>query len=290
VSAGARQGPDETRDAQRRAAYSSPQLVFVTPGWESALPCNSRFLASLGMFPTPALLGKKVKTMVPVWNGLLTEMDELVIVKGGYGRARGLGGKPLLLIIDVQYNYVGSDQPILEQLQEWPSGGGSEAWKAVRNISAVKQAAKACKVPVIYSRNVQKHTLAFDGFGAKTVRDQTKYLEGSLGVQIISELKPDPDDLVIDKSYASVFYGTPLQSWLVKLGIDTLIIVGGTTSGCCRATAVDAVTRCYNVAMVEECLFDRISVSHKVALLDLWMKYCDVVSRAEIQKYLINIA
>lgn len=223
--------------------------------------------------------------MARVWEDLLTEVDRLVIEKGGYGKSRGLGQKPLLMIIDVQPNYVGEDVPIEQQLERWPSGGGSAAWAAIRNIQRVREAARAAGVPVFYSRNVQKKTIAFDGFATKTNRDQSKYLEGRPETQIVPELAPADNELVIDKAYASVFYGTPLQSYLVKLGIDTLIIVGGSSSGCCRATAVDAVTRNYNVAMIEDAVYDRIQLSHKAALLDLWMKYCDVVDSDNIMNY-----
>lgn len=227
--------------------------------------------------------------MARIWEDLLTDVDKLVIKKGGYGKNRGLGKKPVLMIIDVQYNYVGEDLPIEEQLDRWPSGGGADAWKAVRKMIKLKKLAEDVKIPIIQSRNVQKNTLKFDGFSEKTERDQSKYLEGRPETQIIKELTPGPNEIVIDKSYASVFYGTPLQSYLVKLCIDTIIIVGGSTSGCCRATAVDAVTRNYNVAMVEDCLYDRIQLSHKAALLDCWMKYCDVVNLEQIEQYLSSL-
>ncbi|WP_206811548.1 isochorismatase family protein [Paradesulfitobacterium ferrireducens] len=223
--------------------------------------------------------------MARVWEDLLTDVDRLVIEKGGYGKSRGLGQKPLLMIIDVQPNYVGEDVPIEQQLERWPSGGGSAAWAAIRNIQRVREAARAAGVPVFYSRNVQKKTIAFDGFATKTNRDQSKYLDGRPETQIVPELAPADNELVIDKAYASVFYGTPLQSYLVKLRIDTIIIVGGSSSGCCRATAVDAVTRNYNVAMIEDAVYDRIQLSHKAALLDLWMKYCDVVDSDNIINY-----
>lgn len=223
--------------------------------------------------------------MAKIWDDVLTDLDKLVIEKGGYGKSRGLGKKPLLMIIDVQYNYVGDDVPLEQSLEKWPSGGGNIAWAAVRNIIKVKKAAEEAGIPIFQSRNVQKKTLAFDGFSTKTNRDQTKYLDGRPETQIVEELAPGPNEMVIDKAYASVFYGTPFQSYLVKLGIDTIVIVGGSTSGCCRATAVDAVTRSYNVAMVEDCLYDRISISHKAALLDCWMKYCDVMNSQEIIDY-----
>jgi len=67
--------------------------------------------------------------------------------------------------------------------------------------------------------------------------------------------------------------------------VDALIVAGGTTSGCVRATCVDAISRNFDVAVAEDCVYDRISVSHKVALLDLWIKYCDVISRDEAIEY-----
>lgn len=165
----------------------------------------------------------------------------------------GGGERPVLVIIDIQMNYVGEDVPIEEQLDRWPSGGGSAAWQAIRNIEKVRQAAKEAGIP---------------------------------GTQIVAELAPDDTDLVVDKSCASAFFGTPFISYLIKMKADTLIIVGGSTSGCVRATAVDAVTHNFNVAVLEDCVYDRITLSHKAGLLDLWMKYCDVLSSDTAVKYL----
>jgi len=103
---------------------------------------------------------------------------------------------------------------------------------------------------------------------------------------MVEAIASQEGDFVIDKSYASAFYGTPLLSVLIKLKVDTLIVAGGTTGGCVRATCVDAISRNFDVAVVEDCVYDRISASHKVALLDLWMKYCDVMSRDEALAYL----
>ena len=223
------------------------------------------------------------------WDDLLTETDRLDIEKGGYGQPRGFGKRPLLLIIDCQPNYIGADRPIEEQLDEWPSGGGEKAWASVRRIISLRDVARECGIPIIYTRNVQRQTLRFDGFSAKTKRDQSKYLDGDPAADLLPELKPLPGELVISKSYASVFYGTPIQSYLVGLGIDTIIITGHSSSGCCRATAVDAVTRNYNVGCVEDCITDRIEASHKIAMLDIWMKYGDVVKSDSVKEYFYSV-
>ena len=223
--------------------------------------------------------------MERVWTKYLTEDDRLVIEKGGYGKRRGLGQRPMLVVIDAQYNYVGEDRPVGEQLAEWPSGGGAAAWAAIRRIRPLVELARGAGVPVLFTRNVQKN-LAFDSFGTKSQRDQSRYVEGHRGTFVVDELTPVSGDLTLDKAYASIFYGTPLLSWLVKLRIDSLILVGGSTSGCVRASAVDAVTRNFNVAVVEDCVYDRISISHAAGLLDMWMKYCDVMNSEEAAAYI----
>lgn len=106
----------------------------------------------------------------------------------------------------------------------------------------------------------------------------------------MDEIAPLEEDLVVDKSYASAFYGTPMVSYLNGLRVDTILITGGTTSGCVRATTVDAITRNYDVAVVGDCVFDRIEVSHKVSLFDMWMKYCDVITSEEALEYLSKIS
>lgn len=223
-----------------------------------------------------------------IWDNLLNETDREVIRLGGYGQPRGMGSRPVLMIIDPQYNYAGANQPILNQLDKWPSGAGESAWEAVEKIKPLLSVARRKNIPVIYTKHVQDD-IKFDGFAAKVYRDQSQYLKGAKGTMIIEELAPFKGDIIIDKSYASAFYGTPLLSYLVKLQADSIIIVGGTTSGCVRAACVDAISRNYNVAVLYDCVYDRISASHKVALLDLWMKYCDVISSKDAIEYLTKI-
>ncbi|WP_424236880.1 isochorismatase family protein [Bhargavaea ginsengi] len=227
--------------------------------------------------------------MSRVWEDALTEADRTVIVKGGYGTERGLGNNPALVIIDTQHNYVGAKKPITDQLDEWPSGGGQGAWDAIGKIKELRELAYENEIPVIYTRNVQKKTINFDSFAVKAKRDNSKYIDGRPETEIVDELEPRESDLVVDKSYASAFFGTPFISYLIKMGVDSLIIVGGSTSGCVRATAVDAVTHNFNVAVVEDGVYDRIELSHKAGLLDLWMKYCDVLPSEKVEEYIKKV-
>ena len=225
-----------------------------------------------------------------IWDDVLTDVDKIVIEKGKYGQPRGYGQKPLLLCIDLQPNYIGIDKPIEEQLDEWPSGGGAKAWEGVRRILSLRDAARVAGVPVFYTRNVQNSTSLYDNFAGKRKRDNKKFIDGNPCSDLLPCIQPLPEEMIIPKGYASAFYGTPLQSYLVTLGIDTIIIVGGSTSGCCRATAVDAASRSYRVIYVEDCLFDRIEVSHKAALLDVWMKYGDVVKSSDVKEYFKTVS
>ncbi|NNE96442.1 MAG: isochorismatase family protein [Acidimicrobiales bacterium] len=221
-----------------------------------------------------------------IWDDILTDADRQVIVNAGYGKTRGLGSSPLLMVIDCQYNYIGADEPVEQQQDRWPAGGGENAWAAVRVVGELLKAAHASGVPVIYTRNVQKRTVRFDSFAGKSTWDHSKTLDDSEGSRIVEEIAPHEGDFVLDKSYASAFYGTPLVNYLVGLGTDTLILAGVSTGGCVRATAVDAVSRGFNVAVVADAVADRIVASHKVALLDMWMKYTDVMDSRSVIDYL----
>lgn len=224
------------------------------------------------------------------WDESLTDEEREVIARGKYGQTRGLGKRPVLLVIDCQHNYIGADAPITEQQEQWPGGGGDRAWAAVRVIERLLPTARTGGIPVIYTRNLQKKTIQFDMVSAKAGWDHSRTIEGDPGTEIVDAVAPEREELVIDKAYASAFWGTPLLTYLVQLQADSLLVSGVSTSGCVRATAVDAITRGFRTAVVWDAVADRIQLSHKASLLDLWMKYTDLVSGTEAETYLREIA
>jgi nicotinamidase-related amidase len=227
---------------------------------------------------------------MPVWNDILSDLDRQVIARGGYGKQRGLGRAPALVLIDCQYNHIGADRPILEQLAEYPSGGGAAAWAAVRRLITVRDVARAARAPVIYTRYCYSARGArYDGFALKR-GNLERFIDGAPGTRIISDLTPADDELVIDKTTASAMFGTPLAQYLVRLGVDSLLIGGVSTSGCVRATCIDAVSHGFNAAVLEDGVADRLEISHKVSLLDIWMKYADVMTCSEAIEYLTGLA
>ena len=216
-----------------------------------------------------------------IWDDLLTERDRQVIEKAGYDEtgasswdSRGLGTDPLVLVIDVQRLVVGEDEPILDAIEDYRTAMGEVAWDAVGEIEPFLDFAREHDLPVAYTRVVP-----------------TSYDDPDReDLDIVDPVAPEPGETVIDKSYASAFYGTDLLSQLVRGGHDSVIIVGNSTSGCVRATSIDAQQNGFDVIPPQECLFDRIEASHKVALLDLWMKYAEVLEREEVEAYVEEIA
>jgi nicotinamidase-related amidase len=124
------------------------------------------------------------------------------------------------------------------------------------------------------------------GVGAVTRRRRDPGEDEAAGLEFVEPLAPLAAEIVVRKSRASAFFGTPLSTWLRQLDVDTVVLAGETTSGCVRATAVDAYSHGFGVAVVEEATFDRSPLSHKVNLFDLSLKYASVVHLDEAVRYL----
>jgi len=132
--------------------------------------------------------------------------------------------------------------------------------------------------------------------GDRPVKEVDREFSGSCGEHAwkalppTQKLAPDPGELVIFKERASAFFGTPLIAHLQKKRIDSLIICGESTSGCVRASTVDAYSYGFHNVVVEECTYDRSLISHKVNLFDLHHKYADVMHVDEVLAHLNGLA
>jgi nicotinamidase-related amidase len=222
----------------------------------------------------------------PIWNRFLTERDKQVFDAAGYATRQGFGRRPAILVVDVNYNFCGDrPEPILESIKRWRNSCGAEAWDGVRAIRKLLGAARAKGLPVIYSTGTQREDNWDRGAWAwKSSRTAEKPKTAGTnldGNTIVSEIAPQPQDIVIEKLKPSVFHGTPLQSFLLLLQADSLIVAGTTTSGCVRATVVDAFSNNYRVSIVEEGCFDRSQASHALSLCDMNAKYADIVNLDE---------
>jgi maleamate amidohydrolase len=224
------------------------------------------------------------------WLPFLTSVDRQVLERGYYGHGDddAFGSAPCLLIVDVQRYVVGEDAPILDQIDRYPSGVGARAWRAVESIALLLKEARLSEIPVAYSMLVAKEDSDLSLYGQRIRRRWLFGPEDALA-QIPQAISPQTSagrELVFHKYFPSAFFGTPLNTWLIRRAVDTLIVVGGSTSGCVRASAVDASSLGYKVVVVADCTFDRIEVSHATSLLDIWMKYGAVTMREQVAAYL----
>ncbi len=217
--------------------------------------------------------------MQHMWDDLLTEQDKAVIKQANYDtrgarafESRVLGERAAVLVIDMQHLIVGEDTPILDAIAHEPMAMGEIAWRAMDTMVPFVNACRDANLPIIYTRIIPRGYTADD-----------------TSLDIVTPLAPHTGDHVIDKDYPSSFHDTDLQTHLITHNIDTIILVGNSTSGCVRATAVDGRQRGFCTIVPHECVFDRIEASHKISLLDMWMKYATVISTDETLAYINSI-
>ena len=209
--------------------------------------------------------------------------DEILEIYEPYRREVHVGRNPAVLAIDL-YNkaYQGGSRPLREVNRRYPGSCGENAWKAIQPTQALLAAARRAGLPVIYT------TRHADTDGVRsTHRRMGKEAEELYHIK--EELTPLPGELVIYKERASGFFGTPLIAYLRKIGADSLIILGESTSGCVRASTVDAYSYGFHTVVVEECTYDRSMLSHKVNLFDLHHKYADVMHLDEVIEHLAGL-
>lgn len=226
----------------------------------------------------------------PIWNQFLTERDKQVFETSGYGARGGFGKRPALLVIDVNYAFCGDKpEPILESIKKWRNSCGEEAWPAVAAIRTLIDKCHEKGLPVIYTTGVRREDNWDSGSwswksnrAGESPRVAASNVEGD---RIVDEIAPGPKDIVIYKQKPSGFFGTNMASYLQLLGADSVIVTGTTTSGCVRATVLDAFSLNFRVALAEEGCFDRSQASHAINLCDMNAKYADVVKTAEVLEY-----
>ncbi|WP_413676771.1 isochorismatase family protein [Pantoea dispersa] len=196
---------------------------------------------------------------------------------GVWGNRIGFGQRPALLMIDFLQGYTTPGAALF-------APGVVEAVAAAQGLLA---AARQCAIPVIHMQ-IRYHPQHQQDGGiwvqkAPVMRDM---VEGNPLAAFCPAVQPLAAEVVITKQYASAFFGTSLASMLVAQGIDTLLIAGCSTSGCIRASAVDALQYGFRAMVVRECVGDRHDAPHQANLFDIDSKYGDVVSKAAALEYL----
>jgi len=212
------------------------------------------------------------------WRDLLTpEMEEIY---SAYRRKLFVGPRPAILAIDLyEKAYQGGNRPVLEVNREFPGSCGEFAWAALEPTQRLFAAARKAGVPILYSTR-HADTNGVQSTYRNLGREQTNQFA------IKEEVAPHPQDLIIYKERASAFFGTPLIAHLRRLKVESLIVCGESTSGCVRASTVDAYSYGFHSVVVEECTYDRSLLNHKINLFDLHHKYADVMHVQDVIAHL----
>ena len=220
------------------------------------------------------------------WKDIVTPND--LEIYSHYARKTFVGSSPALLAIDLyELAYQGGAKPVADLHKSYPSTCGENAYAAINPTKRLFVAARAAALPIFFTTQDTRPESAPARISATRRRnvplDPSQYI-------IRSDFKPQPGDVVLPKQRASGFYGTPLLAHLTQLGIQTVVVCGESTSGCVRATAVDAYSHGFHVVVVEECCFDRSMLSHKINLFDLHHKYADVMHVDDVVAHLQDIS
>ncbi|MPY79737.1 MAG: isochorismatase family protein [Actinophytocola sp.] len=216
------------------------------------------------------------------WDDVIGPDERLIAAR--YQTDRTPGSRPALLLIDCYRKVFGDrPRPLADAIDDLPATCGLSAWRALDPLRQLLKTAREVRVPVLYTTG-QRRTDARLGATTRRVREPGE--DVAAGYEIVAELAPRPGELVLDKSRASAFFGTPLSTWLRQLDVDTLVVGGETTSGCVRASVVDAYSHGFEVIVVEDATFDRSELSHKVNLFDMHLKYASVRRLAAALDYL----
>ena len=218
--------------------------------------------------------------------------EQAIMAAAGYGKRSGWDSNPALLVVDVTYGFCGRERkPILEAIVDQRRACGEDAWDALGNTVALLEHARQAHIPVVFSAMEDPSSCEYEPglWATKNRRGGEKIPQSHNGKgenEIVREISPVPGEMVFAKNKPSLFAGTGLLPYLIARRVDSLIICGGTTSGCVYATALDGFSNNFKIAVVADASFDRIRTAHWVFLLDIDYKYGDVVTSESTLEYL----
>jgi nicotinamidase-related amidase len=221
----------------------------------------------------------------------MTQSDELAEQQlqdairsiGDYYKERGIfqdhfgfGEKPAVVVVDFSNGWT----------DDAYAGGTKRLDKPVENTRVLLDAARAGNVPIVYTTSLYRPKTGDQPF--KSAADpSTAFREWDAHACAIDDrLKPNLEDLVIEKDSASAFSGSHLAGYLIEQRVDTVLITGCSTSACIRATATDAKSLRFRPIIISDCVGDRAAAAHVFTLYDIQARFADVVSLEETLEYL----
>ena len=219
------------------------------------------------------------------WMKIVPAEERKAYESGGFMNPGEIGERTALIVIDVTYGFTGSRGLTLEEaIAEFGPACGPVSWETMPRIAQLIAMFRDLGRPVVYTRGHAYDTL-FSGRATKSKRVQDYEPKFN---EIPPDIKPNEGEWILDKTKASAFFQTPLASYLVKNQIDTVIVCGVSTSGCVRASVVDAFSNGFNTFVVDDCCFDRSHFAHCANLFDMNAKYATVMSLNELEVSLLG--
>lgn len=206
----------------------------------------------------------------------MSDLD--IYKKQHFGQKIGFGRQSALLIIDFQVGFSSAD--VL---------GGFNINEAIANTAKLLKGARSAKVPVAHVRFASECEGVDIGTFAIKVPSLKKLSPDSKNAQFVDSVKPKKGEWVSVKRHSSAFFGTNLASWLSFVGADTLFITGCTTSGCVRASTIDASAYGLRPMVVTDCVGDRAEGPHNASIFDMGQKYADLLTSKEALTYFTSL-
>ncbi|MFC8666898.1 isochorismatase family protein [Streptomyces sp. NPDC057199] len=212
------------------------------------------------------------------WEKLFAEHDGKAYNRSHWSTTNTLGGRPALIVVDVVHSFTGSPGLTLEQAAaEYPTACGPAAWAAIPHVRKAVDLFSGEGWPIVYTVTMAGAAPLYGGTVKSELTGLGDVMKHPDARAIPHEVEPPEDALVLAKPKASAFFDTPLLSYFIRRNVDSVVVTGSTTSGCVRATVIDAHSHGYPTFVVEEAVFDRSRLSHGVNLFEMNAKYADVI-------------
>jgi maleamate amidohydrolase len=218
------------------------------------------------------------------WERVIPPEDLAVYSAAGYGARTQPGSHPALIVIDVTWGFIGREPlPILESIKRYPNSCGERGWATLGPIKSVTSKFREKGLPIFYTAGMSEDRAEHAGRW-RDKHPRTLEQPGD-AYDVVDDILSESEGILVRKAKPSAFFGTPLIASLIDHGIDTLIVTGCTTSGCVRASVVDAFSFGLRVIVVEDGVFDRGEMTHAVNLFDMDQKYANVQTCEEVLRY-----
>jgi len=205
--------------------------------------------------------------------------------KAGFmGEAR-IGERTALIVVDVTYGFTGSEGLTLDEaIAEFGPACGPVSWETMPRIAKLIGLFRDLSRPVIFTRSHMYNNL----FAGKATKSTCSLSPDPKFNDFPPQILPQENEWILEKTRASVFFQTPMASYLVQNGVDSVVLCGVSTSGCVRASVVDCFSHGFNTIVVDDCCFDRSHFAHCANLFDMHAKYGTVVSLNELEGLMLG--